>query len=553
MRSAFVIALAMAAGSAASAQQASVVNSPHNLSASGPGPVRAATENEVCIFCHAPHNSSPIQPLWNRLMPTEGYTIYTSRALNAKPGQPTGSSKMCLSCHDGTIALGTVISRDQPIMMSKGVTTIPAGAANIGTDLRDDHPISFRYDSSLAAHNPNLKSPSSLPPEIRLDANSELQCTSCHDAHNNSLTNFLVMRNDNSEMCKSCHQVGQTAVGGHANCTACHQSHTSPSGPYLLKKATISDTCLTCHNGSVPTAANIASDMRKLSAHDTNSPVDPPPPLADHVSCADCHEPHTMGRGAGIAPGLPANFGRVSGISNSASALKTANNEYEVCFKCHSDGGTHKPWVSRRLGEINTRAQFSPSAVSFHPVEAPGRNSHVPSLRPGWTVGSRVACTSCHGSDSSRAAGGSGPNGLHGSSFAPNLIARYEVRDLTTESSQAYALCYTCHDRANILSNQSFKGHSLHIVDQRTPCAACHASHGVSSRGSMQNNSNLINFATSIVFPDKITGKLQYVNQGTSRDQCFLSCHGVNHSPAAYPSSAVKVGVPASTRRAPGR
>ncbi|MGD0388921.1 MAG: hypothetical protein ABSC42_08205, partial [Tepidisphaeraceae bacterium] len=37
----------------------SVVNSPHNLSASGPGTIKSTNEQEVCIFCHTPHNAAP--------------------------------------------------------------------------------------------------------------------------------------------------------------------------------------------------------------------------------------------------------------------------------------------------------------------------------------------------------------------------------------------------------------------------------------------------------------------------------------------------------------
>ncbi|HVT83233.1 MAG TPA: hypothetical protein VHM90_21520, partial [Phycisphaerae bacterium] len=47
----------------------SIVNSPHNLSASGPGTVKAAGESQVCIFCHTPHNATPVKPLWNRAVP----------------------------------------------------------------------------------------------------------------------------------------------------------------------------------------------------------------------------------------------------------------------------------------------------------------------------------------------------------------------------------------------------------------------------------------------------------------------------------------------------
>lgn len=525
----------LGAACAAWAQQSSVVFSPHNLSASGPGVIRAATEEQVCIFCHAPHNASPVRPLWNRTMPLESYSIYQSRALDAKPGQPTGTSKMCLSCHDGTIALGSVVSRGTPIVMAGGITTIPPGTSNVGTDLSDDHPISFRFDAALAARDPKLKSPALLPPEIRLDSNAELQCTSCHDAHNNVHGKFMVLGNLNSEMCRACHQVGTTTVSAHSNCNACHQPHTAPSGPYLLRKATISETCLSCHDGSHAGASNIAASLSRLFIHDTHSPVDPPEPLMSHATCADCHEPHTMTAGTGQAPNIHGNFGRIGGMSISGSALAAAAFEYEVCFQCHADGNARQPWIGRRIVQNNTRLEFSPGAASYHPVAAAGRNPNVPSLKPGWTPSSLMHCSSCHGSETGTG-GGSGAPGVHGSNFGPLLKARYETADFTSESAQAYALCYSCHERSSILDNQSFKEHKKHIVDERAPCAACHDAHGISSaQGNTTNNSNLINFATSMVFPDPATGRLEFRDTGLFRGECFLRCHGTNHSPLRYP------------------
>ena len=72
--------------SPALAQQSSILNSKHNLSASGPGAIRASSETEVCIFCHTPHNSAPVTPLWNRNLPVAAYTVYTSNSLDAVPG-----------------------------------------------------------------------------------------------------------------------------------------------------------------------------------------------------------------------------------------------------------------------------------------------------------------------------------------------------------------------------------------------------------------------------------------------------------------------------------
>ena len=87
----------------------SVVNSKHDLSARGPGPIRAVSEQEICIFCHTPHNASPQTPLWNRSDPRLHYRIYESSTTDARIDQPSGPSKMCLSCHDGTMALGEVL------------------------------------------------------------------------------------------------------------------------------------------------------------------------------------------------------------------------------------------------------------------------------------------------------------------------------------------------------------------------------------------------------------------------------------------------------------
>jgi predicted CXXCH cytochrome family protein len=200
------------------AQFGGIINSKHNLSASGPGTIRAVSEQEVCVFCHTPHGASAIQPLWNRNVPVSTYRVYSSTTLNAKPGQPTGSSKLCLSCHDGTVAIGSVLSKNMPIGMAGGITTIPPGAkGNIGTDLSDDHPISFVYDSALAAKDGKLHDPVNLPANVRLDATKNLQCSTCHDAHDNSNTHFLVMRNDNSQLCNTCHTLQNTNITAHAN------------------------------------------------------------------------------------------------------------------------------------------------------------------------------------------------------------------------------------------------------------------------------------------------------------------------------------------------
>lgn len=529
---------ALAAAGSAHAQNMSVVDSPHNLSSGGSGPIRAVVESQVCIFCHAPHDSSPVAALWNRSLSPRAYTVYTSRALDALPGQPTGSSKLCLSCHDGTIALGAVLSSDLPLQMSGGVTTMPAGPSNLGTDLRDDHPISFRFDSALVSRNGHLRDPALLPTEIKLDSNRELQCTTCHDAHNNAFGDFLVMRNTNAELCTSCHQMGTSDITGHASCTDCHQSHTAPSGPYLLRRQTITGTCLSCHDGIMKGALDISADSHKPYVHDTHSPVDPAGAPNATTSCASCHEPHTMMRGVGATPPSLSGprrtafqrLGRIDGVSASGSPLTLATAEHEVCFKCHGDGNSVRPTFARRKAQGNMRLQFNPSAVSLHPVGTPGRNSKVPSLKPGWSTSSTMQCSDCHASDSGTT------SGEHGSTLSGLLVARYSTTDNTSESAANYALCYRCHDRASILSDESFSQHRKHIVEDRTPCSVCHDSHGISSSsGTVTENSNLVNFRTDVVFPLQGTGRLEFRDTGVFRGECYLQCHGENHAPARYP------------------
>jgi predicted CXXCH cytochrome family protein len=359
--------------SVATGQQTSIIHSPHNLSAAGPGAIRASSEQEICIFCHTPHNAAPIQPLWNRNVPVSAYTVYSSNSLVAVPGQPTGSSKLCLSCHDGTIALGSVLSRQQGIAMVGGITTLPPGASNLGTDLSDDHPISFRYDATLATRNTKLKPPGNLPRQIKLDHNSELQCTSCHDAHNNQYGRFLVMDNAQSQLCNSCHTTGHTSIQQHVNCNSCHTPHTAPSGPYLLTGRTVGETCIACHNGGpAPQGANVAAVMKGFSKHDTNPSVTLKTNVPNDVACNDCHGSHTMSNLPGVAPKISPKLGVVSGVNAGGASVSQAAYQFEVCFKCHAQQNPVQPTIGRQIVQNNTLLQFARSAVSYHPVEGPG-------------------------------------------------------------------------------------------------------------------------------------------------------------------------------------
>jgi hypothetical protein len=182
---------------AATAAFGGVADTPHNLSVSGPGTIKSPTETQICIFCHSPHNANPEAPLWNHSLSVQNYQMYWSSTLEAyhSPGaapQPDGSSKLCLSCHDGTIALGAVGSRKTPIPVSGGPTLAPGSKGYLGTDLSGSHPISFVYDDALAtARNAAGGMPLRMPstqndPQVKLDSRQKMQCTTCHDPHDDS-------------------------------------------------------------------------------------------------------------------------------------------------------------------------------------------------------------------------------------------------------------------------------------------------------------------------------------------------------------------------------
>ena len=145
-------------GSLASAEKG-IVNTKHNLSKTGPGEIKALDEDRICVFCHTPHNAYPQTPLWNKGLKPVNYELYSSSTMNATPSLPTGPSRLCLSCHDGTIALGEVRQPSNMISMTVEGGLPSTRPAYLGTSLIADHPISFSYFSSLT--NPEI---SPIPP-----------------------------------------------------------------------------------------------------------------------------------------------------------------------------------------------------------------------------------------------------------------------------------------------------------------------------------------------------------------------------------------------------
>lgn len=566
----------------------SIVNSKHDLSSLGPGPIRAVHETEVCIFCHAPHNAEPDTPLWNRENPLTHYRIYQSSTTDARIDQPSGPSKMCLSCHDGSMALGNVLSRPvtDPIVMT--ARTIPPGTTDLTNDLSDDHPIGFRYDRALSNRDPQIRDPGVVSPVLPLGKHNEMHCTTCHDPHNNELGDFLRVSDQMSAICISCHDMdgwnhaSHCTSGKHVSgrdvdpterlkygtvrdngCMSCHKIHSAPEHERLLRNNREEDGCLNCHDGSVA-GLNIAAQIGKFSSHPvalrtgTHDPDENPFTMRRHSECVDCHNPHAAQHNPiGVVQGTRGQLVRgpnlnVSGVSISGTETDDSHFLYEICFKCHGDS-VARPRLratQRQIAQTNTRLEFQPNNPSFHPIAGPRRNQDVVSLISPLKTGSIISCTDCHNSDEARSEGGFGPNGPHGSIYEPLLVRNYERDDNTVESAEAYALCYGCHSRDSILNNESFSLHQRHVVGAKASCNTCHDAHGIyRGQGTETNHGSLINFDLSVVTPaDSPTGRrIEYIDNGRMAGSCTLSCHGIQH--VNFPYANLRGGVAATKAR----
>ncbi len=212
-----IVGVVVALFSAASFAQ-TIVTSKHDLSVSGDTAAHSTNESQVCIFCHTPHQKTiTAKPLWNKnLSAVASYGVYTSSSLNATltdVGSGGTTSNLCLSCHDGTVAVNSLDNMSTvgtPTMTGTGLTANKiSGNGLIGTSLTNDHPINFTYNASLVTLDGGLKTPVSAN---YVDAASKiplytsmLQCASCHNPHDKTNGSFLRLANSGSALCLTCH------------------------------------------------------------------------------------------------------------------------------------------------------------------------------------------------------------------------------------------------------------------------------------------------------------------------------------------------------------
>jgi predicted CXXCH cytochrome family protein len=211
--------------------QGTIVGSKHDFSAAtwnvdiwstGTTAAVRAYGGQICKICHTPHGgvTGLTAPLWGHAITTATYSVYdnaVSSTMDAIVGQPDGASKLCLSCHDGTVAVDNYYPRSASTLPGIG-TTLISGVANLGVDLSNDHPIGFTYDDALATldgglHPPSTTTIAALGGTIqnKMLILDKMQCSSCHDAHNTpGLPKMLTLPVSSSTapsaLCLACHK-----------------------------------------------------------------------------------------------------------------------------------------------------------------------------------------------------------------------------------------------------------------------------------------------------------------------------------------------------------
>jgi hypothetical protein len=212
------LVLLLASGVAWAAPGGGLKGSAHDFSAAGGGV-------GLCTFCHTPHRALGTRLLWNHTLSAATYTwqdvtqTIGGTALPTIDQKWTGPTKYCLSCHDGSVAVGDVnwwLGGKPPAPLDNEQHAWP-DTHNVGAtdgilgNMSGNHPVAVPYPYGLAKNTYNgvttgdgvILGEFVADPgvnKIRLfnnPAGSEvvagavagktgIECSSCHDPHNGS-------------------------------------------------------------------------------------------------------------------------------------------------------------------------------------------------------------------------------------------------------------------------------------------------------------------------------------------------------------------------------
>ncbi|NQX97925.1 MAG: cytochrome C [Flavobacteriales bacterium] len=455
---------------------ASIVQTKHNLSVSGTGSIKASSEKEVCAFCHIPHAAQKGVPLWNRAMPTSSYTMYSSTYLE-RTSYPTPSdlgssfdtpgnlSRQCLSCHDGTIAIGgiyairgTILGSALSMNNTDAGGEMPRSASGlIGTDLSAHHPVGFEYNPTAMNYGTGVTPEGNTIVNNRGGVNTSELRTASDVSQNTKIKLYSYSGKD------------------YVECSSCHDPHTS-NKKFLRVGADNSDshaknvknTCVACHKKD--NWAGSAHDTNTTAYTDTNvlSEYGAGTKISD-MGCINCHTPHN-GEGQ---PYLLRKIEQNTCFQGAADSTSTAS--------CHQNGGVKdiKTDLDKDIGHgypllntdgVHTNLDYMyGNGVPRNPVGSKGIS---------WSDSMHVECMDCHNQHAAKAL----PKRVATGSWYPTntstnankisssgaLTGASGIRPTTWPSEWTKATSYTTLESATYEYEICFKCHSSWALDNIT-------------------------------------------------------------------------------------
>jgi len=282
----------------------SIANTRHNLTQQITGLNSSLMDTQrnqyeqVCVYCHTPHgaNDTLDAPLWNRTHLNTTYTTYDTlgtSTLTQAVSQPGVNSLTCLSCHDGTVGIDSIIN--MPNANSAGTASGNYSAAQMTSQNNGFLDTWVNVSGSSAGHvtlgNSN-------------EDGSNVGCMACHS--NSGSGAFFPQATDFRIFV-----IGTDLTNDH------------PVGiTYPAARTVGADADFNATNGSLAgkmTWYDDDSDGRaqkdEIRFYDTGD--------GPEVECASCHDPHGVPSGG-------------AGSQFNATFLRTSNSGSAVCQTCHN-------------------------------------------------------------------------------------------------------------------------------------------------------------------------------------------------------------------------
>jgi predicted CXXCH cytochrome family protein len=248
IRAALLPLLCFGGGAWAQTGPTSIATSKHNFqlqtNAVHVDPSAAGVEDGLCVFCHTPHKGASSLLLWNHQFSTNSYswkdvvagktTGGTSYPANLQSW--SGSTRKCLSCHDGTVSVGTLYwsnaTANPSVAMagadqSAGAINNPAYVIPLFSDRADlsgNHPVGvpYSYGQTASTYNgittgPDVRLAQWVPAPTGVKifgaggggapvaGAAGIECASCHDPHGTGNSFFLRVAKSGSQLCLACH------------------------------------------------------------------------------------------------------------------------------------------------------------------------------------------------------------------------------------------------------------------------------------------------------------------------------------------------------------